>query len=262
MDKISIPAQDVVAFDSVGSNVAGLRVLMVDADRLWTSILAGTHVRVGGGRFGTGTLPTAILLTHGHFDHTGSVQELADSWRVPVYVQPLELPYVTGKSEYPPSDPLVGGGVMSLLSKLYPRGPVNLGSNAQLLPADGGIPGFPEWRWIHTPGHTVGHVSLFRESDRLLIAGDGFVTTKQESFQAVATQRHELHGPPAYFTTDWDAARDSVERLARLRPAAVTTGHGKPLAGPDVASALTALAQNFDRVARPSHGRYVYEPAA
>src|SRR5436853_7439169 len=118
----------------------------------------------------------------------------------------------------------------------------------KILPADGSVPGFGEWRWIHTPGHTVGHVSLFRERDRALIAGDAFVTTKQESFLAVATQRPELHGPPAYYTTDWDAARASVERLAALRPAAVATGHGQPLAGADVAAALNALAHDFDRV--------------
>jgi glyoxylase-like metal-dependent hydrolase (beta-lactamase superfamily II) len=152
--------------------------------------------------------------------------------------------------------------LMALVSKLYPRGPVDLGTRVQLLPEDGSVPGFPDWRWIHTPGHTIGHVSLFRESDRTLIAGDAFVTTKQESFLAVATQRPELHGPPAYFTTDWDAARDSVERLAALRPEAVATGHGQPLAGSDVAGALATLANDFDRVARPAHGVYVNQPAA
>jgi glyoxylase-like metal-dependent hydrolase (beta-lactamase superfamily II) len=108
----------------------------------------------------------------------------------------------------------------------------------------------------------VGHVSLFRESDRVLIAGDAFATTRQESFLAVATQRPELHGPPAYMTTDWDRARQSVERLADLRPNCVAAGHGRPLAGPDVADALAALARDFDKVARPAHGRYVDQPAA
>jgi len=148
---------------------------------------------------------------------------------------------------------------MALVSKMYPRGPVNIGDAVRPLVA-AAIPELPGWRWIHTPGHTTGHVSLFREGDRLLIAGDAFVTTKQESFLAVATQRPELHGPPAYFTTDWDAAEASVERLAALRPATVATGHGLPLAGPHVAEALSELARDFDRVARPEHGRYVAEP--
>jgi glyoxylase-like metal-dependent hydrolase (beta-lactamase superfamily II) len=151
---------------------------------------------------------------------------------------------------------------MALMSRLYPRGPVDVGSHGQMLPEDGSIPGFPEWRWIHTPGHTEGHVSLFREQDRTLIAGDAFVTTKQESLLAAMTKPPELHGPPAYYTTNWDAARDSVRRLAELRPAAVATGHGKPLAGADVADRLAELARDFDTVARPEHGRYVNEPAA
>lgn len=274
MDKISIPEQDVVRLESIAPEVAGLRVLIVNVYAIarssteWMLIDCGLPYSQGRiqrwceDHFGKGARPQAILLTHGHFDHAGSVEELAAEWNVPVYVHPLEVPYVTGKSEYPPPDPSVGGGLMSLLSRLYPRGPVDLGSRVQVLPDGGVVPGFPEWRWIHTPGHTIGHVSLFREHDRVLIAGDAFVTTKQESFLAVATQRPELHGPPAYYTTDWDAARNSVERLAALRPAAVATGHGQPLAGADVADRLNALARDFDRVARPEQGRYVDNPAA
>ena len=61
-------------------------------------------------RFGAGAKPKAIILTHGHFDHVGAVQELADRWDVPVYAHELELPYLTGRSDYPPGDPTVGGG--------------------------------------------------------------------------------------------------------------------------------------------------------
>jgi glyoxylase-like metal-dependent hydrolase (beta-lactamase superfamily II) len=273
MDKIPIPEQDVVPLESIAHDVAGLRVLLVNVYAIsqspgdWMLIDAGLPYSQGRirswaqERFGS-TRPEAILLTHGHFDHTGAVEELATEWDVPVYAHPLEFPYLTGKSEYPPPDPMVGGGVMALMSKLYPRGPIDLGSRVRPLPEDGTVPGFADWRWIHTPGHTVGHISLFRERDRTLIAGDAFVTTKQESLLAVATQRPELHGPPAYYTPDWDAARESVRRLAALRAKVVATGHGRPLGGPDVADALDALARDFDRVARPESGTYVNEPAA
>lgn len=274
MDKIPIPEQDIIPIETIAPNVSGLRVLIVNVYAIsrspneWVLVDYGlpySHSRIKHWveeQFGAGARPTSIRLTHGHFDHTGSVEELAGEWDFPVYVHPLEVPYVTGKSEYPPPDPAVGGGLMALMAKLYPRGPANLGRRVHLLPVDGSVPGLPGWRWIHTPGHTAGHVSLFRDEDRVLVAGDAFVTTKQESFLAVATQRPELHGPPAYYTTDWDAARNSVERLAALRPAVVATGHGRPLAGADVANAVSDLAANFDRVARPSHGRNVDEPAA
>ena len=161
-----------------------------------------------------GRRPSAIVLTHGHFDHVGALNALRETWDVPIYCHVEELPYVTGARAYPPPDPSVGGGVMARLATLYPRQPIDLGGQVRALPSDGTVPTLPAWRWIHTPGHTAGHVSLFREADRTLIVGDAFCTTKQESLLAVASQRPELHGPPAYFTTDWDAARDSVERLA------------------------------------------------
>jgi glyoxylase-like metal-dependent hydrolase (beta-lactamase superfamily II) len=205
--------------------------------------------------------PAAILLTHGHFDHVGSLRTLAERWDVPVYAHRLELPYLTGRSSYPPPDPTVGGGAMAALSRFYPRGPINLGGRVQVLPEDGSVPGMPGWRWIHTPGHTAGHVAFFREEDRTLIAGDAFVTTKQESALAVLTQRPELHGPPAYYTPDWESARRSVERLAALEPLRIITGHGPPLQGQQMLAGLHRLARNFDRMAVPAMGRYVGRPA-
>ena len=69
------------------------------------------------------------------------------------------------------------------------------------------------WRWIFTPGHSPGHISLFRDSDRTLIVGDAFVTTKQESLMSVMTQRMEMHGPPMYFTPDWPAGANQCAGL-------------------------------------------------
>ena len=205
--------------------------------------------------------PAAIILTHGHFDHVGALHALLERWDVPVYAHRLELPYLTGRSAYPPPDPTVGGGAMAVLARFYPRGPINLGERVRALPEDGTVPGMQDWRWIHTPGHTPGHVSLFRETDRTLIVGDAFVTTKQESATAVLTQRPELHGPPAYYTPDWESARDSVQRLAALEPQQVATGHGPPLQGREMLANLHELARNFDRLAVPSRGRYVGRPA-
>ncbi len=205
--------------------------------------------------------PSAIVLTHGHFDHVGAVRTLAEQWDVPVYAHPLEHPYLSGRSSYPPPDPTVGGGAMAALSRFYPRGPVNLGQRLRALPDDGSIPGMPGWRWVPTPGHTPGHVSFFRDADRTLIAGDAFVTTKPESAVAALTQRPEMHGPPAYFTPDWESARRSVEQLAALEPLRIITGHGPPMQGDRMLSALHDLARNFERLAVPAQGRYVGQPA-
>jgi glyoxylase-like metal-dependent hydrolase (beta-lactamase superfamily II) len=212
-------------------------------------------------RFGPGSRPAAIILTHGHFDHVGALHALLEKWDVPVYAHRLELPYLTGQSSYPPPDPTVGGGAMAAMSRFYPRGPFNFEGQIRRLPADGSVPGMSGWRWIHTPGHSPGHVALFRDSDRTLIAGDAFVTTKQESAIAALTYRPEIHGPPAYFTPDWGAARRSVEELAGLRPLRVATGHGPPMEGNEMLQNLQRLAREFEHLAVPRRGRYVRDPA-
>ena len=210
-------------------------------------------------RFGGTGRPAAIVLTHGHFDHVGVLEHLAELWDVPIYAHELETPYLNGQSAYPPPDPTVGNGLMSATSPLYPRGPVNVSRWLQILPTDGSVPFMPGWQWLHTPGHTPGHTSLWREQDRTLIAGDAFITTNQESAYAVATQLPALHGPPMYFTPDWDSARTSVARLAALEPEIAVTGHGRAMRGPEMRAALHTLSQNFDQIAVPEHGHYVHK---
>jgi len=212
-------------------------------------------------RFGPGARPRAIILTHAHFDHVGALETLAREWDVPVYAHEMELPYITGRAEYPPPDPTVGGGAMARLSFLYPRGPWNVGNRALRLPPDGSVPHMPGWRWVATPGHSPGHVSFFRDRDRVLLAGDAFVTTRQESAVSALTQRPQLNGPPRYFTQDWALARSSVRRLAELNPAVAATGHGPAMTNPRLMHDLNDLARRFDELARPRKGRYVREPA-
>lgn len=254
----------------IASNVLCLRVLIANVCLVgnpggshWVLVDAGLAAgtaairQAAEERFGPGRAPEAIILTHGHFDHVGALKPLLEDWDVPVYAHPDELPYLTGKADYQPPDPTVGGGLMTLLSPLYPRNGIDLGDRVHPLPADGTVPGMEGWHWVHTPGHTPGHVSLFREADRVLIAGDAFTTVRQESALAVLTQEQEVHGPPSYFTTDWVAARDSVERLNALHPSVVATGHGTPMGGSELARQLAELAASFTETAVPEHGRYV-----
>lgn len=260
----------------IARDLACLRIVIVNVflygapgagDRGWVLIDAGLRGSAGriraaaADRFGDGARPAAIVLTHAHFDHVGALEELAREWDVPVYAHPLEHPYLDGRSSYPPPDPTVGGGAMARLSPLYPRGPWQVSERLHDLPVSGAVPAMPGWTWHPTPGHSPGHVSLFRDSDRVLVAGDAVVTTKQESMLSALWQRPELHGPPMYFTHDWRRARESVELIAELQPDVLATGHGRPLQGPSVAEGLRVLAREFEMLAVPLSGRYVAEPA-
>jgi glyoxylase-like metal-dependent hydrolase (beta-lactamase superfamily II) len=236
-------------------------------DRDWVLIDTGlptsrsSIVDVAEKRFGKGARPAAIILTHGHFDHVGTVLELAKLWEAPVYAHPLERPYLDGSASYPTPDPWVGGGLLALLSPLFPSSPIDLGQGLHALPTDGSVPAMSGWQWLHTPGHAPGHVSLWREADRTLIAGDAFITTGQESAYEVAVQELEMHGPPRYFTPDWGAAEMSVRQLAALKPELVITGHGAPACGIGMRQALDRLADRFGEVAVPPQSRYVRHPA-
>jgi glyoxylase-like metal-dependent hydrolase (beta-lactamase superfamily II) len=134
-----------------------------------------------------------------------------------------------------------------LLSPFYPRKAINIQSYIRLLPSDGSIPDMPGWEWIHTPGHTEGHVSLFREKDRLVIAGDALITVKQESALAVITQRKEIHAPPAYFTQDWDQSFESILKIRNLHPELIYTGHGNPMKGMELTNGIDLLIRRFER---------------
>ena len=258
----------------VAPNVWGMKDIFVNMYMIKDSesdkwVLVDTGLKTSAGKikkmaadlFGEDNKPKAIIMTHGHFDHVGSLEKLANEWHVPVYAHHLEVPYLTGKSSYPPFDPTVGGGMMAYISFLYPAKPVDVTSFITALPEDGSVPFLNSWRWIHTPGHAPGHISLFREEDKLLIAGDAFVTTKAEAASSYITNKQEVSGPPAYATTDWVAAYKSVKDLLLLQPEIAATGHGKPMYGTEMLRQLLDLYEHFDTKGIPDHGRYVKEAA-
>lgn len=245
--------------DQIAVGVEGLRIAFVNvfgvatANGSWTLVDTGLPFSAGfirsWGERTFGGPASAIVLTHGHFDHVSGAADLAQTWDVPIYAHPLEFPYLTGEKEYPPPNVGAGGGLMSLLSPLYPRGPVDLSRWLRPLataPGAGETTPIAGWEIIPSPGHTPGHISLFRSSDLILLVGDAFCTTKPESFfEAALAQDPELHGPPAYFTADPQQASRSIRMLANLHPRIIAPGHGRPLAGAELEEKLPQFAVEY-----------------
>ncbi len=256
-------------YTEIAPGIWGLKLLFVNiymvatGPKEWVLVDAGVKgsacriQKMAETLFGKDNPPAAIILTHGHFDHVGALQELLKTWKVQVYAHPAELPYLTGKTAYPPADPCVGGGLMSALSFLYPNQPINLGVKVHALAKDGSLPNMPDWMYIHTPGHTPGHISLYRGRDKVLIAGDAFVTTPAESAISVLSNEKKISGPPKYFTPNWVSAALSVRNLRDLRPEIAATGHGPMMQGEELALALEELVDHFKELAIPKNGRYV-----
>jgi glyoxylase-like metal-dependent hydrolase (beta-lactamase superfamily II) len=201
--------------------------------------------------FGMDTRPVAILLTHIHPDHSGSAPELAEIWKVPVYMHPDEMPLASRKLIPEYFNPLDRWLIVPLL-KLMPRraresklSEASLEDAACAIDPSAGIPGLPDWQCIPTPGHTPGHMAFFRKSDGVLIAGDAILTVNLNSLWDLLLNRHRVSGPMYILTWNWQLAKESVAVLAALEPRVLACGHGIAMIGPGTAYELRAFSDRF-----------------
>jgi glyoxylase-like metal-dependent hydrolase (beta-lactamase superfamily II) len=200
---------------------------------------------------GSDTVPAAILLTHAHPDHAGAARELAEAWGCPVYVHPAELPIATGyfaamARHAGPLDHWLVLPVMRLIGRRRREAALTRSSLAGVvrpLEPAGAIPGVEAWTWIHTPGHTPGHVAYVRSRDRVVLSGDAILTLEVNTWTGILCQRQGLSGPPWYTTWDRQAAIASIVGIADLEPSVLATGHGLPLTGPATAATVRAFAE-------------------
>lgn len=87
---------------------------------------------------------------------------------------------------------------------------------------------------LETPGHAPGHIALWRERDRVLVAGDTM------NGMHLLTTRRGVREPPAIFTPDPPLNRQSIRRLAALDPLVTVFGHGPECRNRDELHALVA----------------------
>lgn len=154
----------------------------------------------------------AHALTHAHLDHYGSSHAVCEALGIPLWCGERDAPVAQG------ARPAPGEGRAGMLGTKLPL-PDPHAVERKLKEGDE-VGGFTV---MDTPGHSPGHISFWRDSDRTLICGDIFFGLNP------LTGRPGLHEPPRPFTYNVDLNRESARRVARLQPALVLFGHGPPL---------------------------------
>jgi glyoxylase-like metal-dependent hydrolase (beta-lactamase superfamily II) len=85
------------------------------------------------------------------------------------------------------------------------------------------LPGFEDWRVLHTPGHTPDSYCYFHESTASVVTGDTLLASAKQNRVVL----------PAVYR-DFDQLVESVRGLAAMNPLTVYPGHGSVLSGPDL----------------------------
>lgn len=164
-----------------------------------------------------------IILTHHDLDHIGSLAELVARSGAEVLTSEAEVPYIQDGArpqKLPPADQvdamIAGNPGLPQEIQAFLRAPpqsavpvTRVLHDGEVLDVAGGV------RVVFTPGHTVGHLSLYVLQDDVLITGD-----------ALSSEAGQLSGPSAQATADMIQAMQSVQKLAQLNPSAMLTYHG------------------------------------
>lgn len=173
----------------------------------------------------------AVVLTHAHLDHLGFARRVAREAQAPVMIHQHDVA-AAGRILQLPWYGLVSRAwrpyTAYMLATATLNGVFTLNTIPNAVPFSDGqvldVPGRPQV--IHTPGHTVGEVSLLLEKQRVLITGDTLVT--RNVYTGAGGQPQVT---PPLVNQDYAQCYASLDRLADLGTLMMLTGHGPAWTG-------------------------------
>lgn len=165
----------------------------------------------------------AIILTHQDLDHIGSIEEAINELgsNITIIAHENDKPYIEGTHPLIKTNPQVMAPMIESLPETLRTEALKLCehppkvivdqtvADGEILPYCGGI------RVIHTPGHTEGHISLYHEKTKTLIAAD-----------AMMKLNGKLHGPVSQTSLDLPTAQKSLRKFLNYDIENIICYHG------------------------------------
>ena len=158
---------------------------------------------------------SAHLLTHAHPDHQGASAAICQELNIPLWCGKGD---VAAMENGLTSDSSIEENWIIRFQNRFWTGPAY--PVARSLQEGDEVGSF---KVLETPGHSMGHIVFWRESDGVLIAGDLLTSAN------MLTTIPGLHEPPEMFTTDIPQNRHSIKKVAKLQPKLICCGHGPVL---------------------------------
>ena len=155
---------------------------------------------------------TRIILTHQDIDHVGSLHDLVQTSGARVLAHAVEAPFIDGTRLPRFATPEVLAQrpeLRPVVERFLPTPVDEQLQDGMRLDLAGGV------RVVFSPGHTPGHICVYHERSRTLIAGD-----------ALTAGAGQLMGPNAGATPDMPLAQQSIRKLAELDVQTIVCYHG------------------------------------